>query len=280
MMSLWEILKASKTGIAPDIYTRLLSDKLVSAGNIAELADVPPLYYRSNGKPLIDYTIYGNTVQNGTPTPENPIQPQECGELETTGTHAGQYKIPIASAGQTANIYLGEVETTRRVKKLVLTGNENWYFRSGDPANVFFIEFFSTNFINNQSICTHYINQDIGSFAELEDTHVLIRRSTDNIRTFIGIRDSSFISGFDGRERLKQWLAQQYAAGTPVTIWYVLEEPKTGVVNEPLMKIGDYADTLSMAQAGVEIPTIRGNNVFDVNTAVKPSEVRIKYHKS
>lgn len=29
---------------------------------------------------LESYKIYGNTVQDGTPTPENPIEPQECGE--------------------------------------------------------------------------------------------------------------------------------------------------------------------------------------------------------
>ena len=29
---------------------------------------------------LYKYKLYGNTVQDGTPTPENPIEPQECGE--------------------------------------------------------------------------------------------------------------------------------------------------------------------------------------------------------
>ena len=51
----------------------------------------------------------------------------------------------------------------------------------------------------------------------------------------------------------------------------------TGIVNEPLMKIGDYADTVSMEQAGVKIPTNRGNTVIDVETTLKPSEVYIKY---
>jgi hypothetical protein len=75
----------------------------------------------------------------------------------------------------------------------------------------------------------------------------------------------------------KQWLAAQYANGTPVTVWYVLAEPETGIVNEPLMKIGDYADTISMEQAGVQIPTLNGQTVIDVDTTLKPSEVYIKY---
>lgn len=64
--------------------------------------------------------------------------------------------------------------------------------------------------------------------------------------------------------------------GTPVTVWYVLAEPETGIVNEPLMKIGDYADTVSFAQAGVTIPTVNGANVLDITSPVKPSEMYIK----
>ena len=51
-------------------------------------------------------------------------------------------------------------------------------------------------------------------------------------------------------------------------------------VNEPLMKIGGYADTLSMEQAGVQIPTLNGTTVIDVDTAVKPTEMYIKYKSS
>ena len=43
------------------------------------------------------------------------------------------------------------------------------------------------------------------------------------------------------------------------------------------MKINNYADTLSMEQAGVEIPTVNGSNTLDVLTTIKPSEVYIKY---
>ena len=39
------------------------------------------------------------------------------------------------------------------------------------------------------------------------------------------------------------------------------------------MKIGDYADTVS----GITIPTITGKDTFDVETALKPSEVSLSY---
>lgn len=71
----------------------------------------------------------------------------------------------------------------------------------------------------------------------------------------------------------KAYLSAQYAAGTPVTVWYVLATEETGIVNEPLMKIGEYADTVS----GISIPTIAGANTISVGTTVQPSEVTVNY---
>jgi len=59
--------------------------------------------------------------------------------------------------------------------------------------------------------------------------------------------------------------------------WYVLAESETGIVNKPLMKIGEYADSLSRAQTGIDIPTVIGQNTLDVLTTVKPSSMRIEY---
>lgn len=83
------------------------------------------------------------------------------------------------------------------------------------------------------------------------------------------IKDDTYTSTVD----FKSYLQQQYAAGTPVTVWYVLSSATTGIVNEPLCKIGDYADTLSTS-----IPTTDGANVIDVGTTLKPSEVSANYH--
>ena len=45
-----------------------------------ELTGVPPLSIKSNGTLLLDYLISGNMSQSGTPTPDAPITPSECGE--------------------------------------------------------------------------------------------------------------------------------------------------------------------------------------------------------
>lgn len=83
MLSLYEILKASKTGVAPDMWTALAGKNWGGADSgheVKELTGIPPLSFTADGTPLLDYLISGNMVQTGTPTHDNPIQPQECGE--------------------------------------------------------------------------------------------------------------------------------------------------------------------------------------------------------
>ena len=211
--------------------------------------------------------LKGNMEQLGTPTTTTPIQPQECGDLETTGTHAGQYKIPISSANTTTPIYLGEMETTRKIKKLVLTGEESGTW-SKNPTittgNAFYNEksiIFPNYSPNKIGYCTHFVATTSSTVSEGVYWGVNINFITD-------INDN-----IDTPAKWKKYLATQYANGTPVTIWYVLAEPETAVVNEPLRKIGDYADTVS----GITIPTITGANTIDVDTTLKPSEMSVNY---
>lgn len=80
-MTLWEILKANKTGIAPDMFTMLAASKMNGGRDrLHELSGIPPLSFTAKGKPLTAWSITGNTVQNGTPTPENPVEVFGCGD--------------------------------------------------------------------------------------------------------------------------------------------------------------------------------------------------------
>lgn len=179
------------------------------------------------------------------------------------------YKIPISSANTTTPVYLGEVETTRLVKKLVLTGEEA--------------------FIKNDSQSNHYLyyaNRETILPSSIVRTPVLCNElpTKDGApQTVIGINTDNQFSvlyfnfGADimnaqpsGNtvEGLKEYLAAKYANGTPVTVWYVLATPQTAVVNEPLMKIGSYSDSLTTS-----VSCTAGSNSFDVDTTVQPSEV-------
>lgn len=379
---LYSILKASKINpvSAPDMFTALMAKKL-SGGSATEheYTGAVPYTFTANGEPLIDYLISGNMVQNGTPSPTTPIQPQECGErtaqlfdkstavtgfgvdndsgnlflsamlsasdyinisgesyirakyitsgvanqygafydsnktfisgysgysnaiavpqnavytritvkteyidefMLNTGSSPRPYepygyKIPISSASTTTPVYLGEVQTTRKVKKLVLTGDESNWGRYSLKDTRYCAYLPITNFKGSASItladivCSHYITTIQNNLYNGTVTTGISGRTTLGILiTDINIADEN---------EFKTFLRQQYAAGTPVTVWYVLNSATTGIVNEPLMKIGDYADSLTATQAGVTIPTNNGSTTIDVETAVKPSEVYIKW---
>lgn len=208
-------------------------------------------------------SIKGNTVQSGTQTPDSPIMPEGCGELE-----AGQYKIPISSGDTTTPVYLGEVESTRRIKKLVLTGEENLKKDTdlGAGARYFYRvpEIAYKGLSSLYVLCTHYTVDE--SFA------------LNTCRLYLGTRTNIYITvdknDYPTIEDYQAYLAQQYTAGTPVTFWYVLDNPETAVVNDPLMKIEDYADVVN----NISIPTTDGANTLSVDTTVQPSEVSVNYH--
>lgn len=371
-MNFYELLlnRGQPSGEGMTHFERLFAAKLAGGGEIKELEGVPPLLFKANGESLIDWSIYGNTVQSGTPAPQSPVMPNGTGErtnnLINSDTYYGSYKqsdgtyqttrdnlydvkikpftstdigktftfsanispttgntrlsaningtvvngsfaeksvltftvetindsiffnydsgtttvttlsqvmlntgstalpyepygykLTVSSANTTTPVYLGEVESTRRIKKLVLDGTGDW---SAGTENFYrFIDSIGEGIPYSNVICTHAQHSTINNNGKA---------------LFIKISDFSPISSVAD---FKSYLAQQYAAGTPVTVWYVLATEQTAVVNEPLMKIGDYADSLTATQAGVEIPTIKGNNTIDIDTTVKPSNVYIKY---
>jgi len=243
------------------------------APSVQEYTGAVPVTFTADGTPLLDFLISGNMSQTGTPTPSSPIQPQECGELETSGVKAGQYKIPISSANTTTPVYLGEVETTRKVKKYEFTGNESIDYSALYTRFLITVPDFETMGVRiTPFVMSHYIVIDDGRpLSDVPDNAAYSGAASDNHIIFVKTTSYTSIQDF------KTYLAQQYAAGTPVTVWYVLATEETGIVNEPIRKIGDYADTLSMEQAGVSIPTANGSTTLDVETTVKPSEIYIKY---
>ena len=205
-------------------------------------------------------------MQDGTPTPDSPVAVVGVGEWDTT---ANSYKLPITNASVTTPIYLGEQQTVRRIKKLVLTGDENWtsFEQSGVTllrcADILIGK--QPGLSTGTMVCTALrIVDGRGDCASTPNSMSVYNMQTDHRM----VVNTNGLSAQDWQT----YLAQQYAAGTPVTVWYVLASPETGIVNEPLQKIGDYADELTST---TPIPTAKGSNTLTVDTTVQPSEVAI-----
>ena len=188
------------------------------------------------------------------------------------------YKIPITCAGQTVPVYLGQTQTVRRIKKLVLTGAEDTYITVTTTNHIFSIRGVfnqAPELLQVGGFCTHYkYNNAISNLAGNMSNGDFVLNKIGNDYSFT-IMDNSFSTSAE----FQQYVQQQYATGTPVTIWYALAELETGIVNEPLCKIGDYADELHSADAGVTIPTTEGQNTLTVDADLQPSEMTITYIK-
>lgn len=194
------------------------------------------------------------------------------GNTSLTDYEPHGYKLSITSAGQTQAVYLGQVQTVRRIKRIVFDGTENW---------------------SNQNIGQHGaisirkdelpITPDMpAGTLNILSSH--FKAISDSSQLDIGemVAGSSYLNfDYDGTNNItdfKAYLSDQYAAGTPVCVWYVLATPQTGITNEPLAKIGTYADELHSTGVGIVIQTVRGNNTFAVDTTVQPSSVTITGH--
>jgi hypothetical protein len=173
------------------------------------------------------------------------------------------YKIPISSAGQTTPVYLGEVQTERKIQKVVLTGQEEGWIKQDSLT--------ATDAYQNYNLTSDYLR------TEYIVTHMPVNSSIADTSThgYIGQRITLCMNkalSLSTVDLFKTWLADEYSAGHPVILYYVLATPQTAVANEPLMKIGTYTDTLTTS-----IPVTAGENTLDVQTTVQPSEVTANY---
>jgi len=140
----------------------------------------------------------GSWFRVGNPTPDNPIYPTfyQDGNLILRAVGSG-VKLVADSYDQTTG------KITRRVGVKILTGTEDWITGSEDYYT------FVTRKANGtvSFLCSHfsrlkfYMAQNVGFyFADIPNT-------------ILNVYDWA------------QWLADQYANGTPVTIYYPLDVP-------------------------------------------------------
>lgn len=82
MLTYWETMTAIQSNVpVNDSYAKLWGRK--SRGGytvVTYTGTLPAVLTGTEAGYLHKYKIYGNTEQTGTPTPENPIVPSECGE--------------------------------------------------------------------------------------------------------------------------------------------------------------------------------------------------------
>ncbi len=215
-----------------------------------------------NGQILHQYeSAVGTVSQNGTPTPENPIEPvfytQGDMVLRKVGDYADSYD---ATTGK----------ITRRVGVKVLNGTENWtiittpnYLMDGATT------FWNVGAIQD-NLSVRSDGPAIGISNYLINAPVSSANMTPKIANSFSIGSTAHsnhtlwmrIEGEKTVAEWKQYLAQQYADGTPVVVYYPLAEAVEETVGTTYC-----ADTIKIATTAYNSARF-SPVVTDLNSAV------------
>ncbi len=260
-MMLYEALIASKLGFAaaPDMYTGLLASKMpFKKETISSMSGVPPLSFRANGEPLIECLIYGATGGVGDRTANlfdksNPDVYQNTTIVASEGTwrkYAGPGKVFRFPCEPNANYAISiDSSIATSIFRIMLIAVEDVPEVNVDVpgtlvVNTSMISSYSFSTLSNSKYIIFQVASDV--YENAFETLMLNKGSTPLAYEPYGFK-------------------VPIICGNTTTNIYL---------DSPL----DIRETISMADTGIQIPTIRGSNTLTVGTTVQPS-VYIKYRR-
>lgn len=227
---------------------------------------------------LINYTIDGNSVQNGEPTPDTPIEVESVGEYDG---ETGKYKIPVVCGNKTTNIYLDEP-----LRKITNSRNglsfadyidyekqqlvRNIYRQhiaivdsKSSSGNVFLSSidkrpYQTPSVVDNTTSVIGYAISN--TFKQWNREYVMMRLYGGYITSYITTGGAlrvayTFIDG-----TINTVAKAQTAIGDGFYVYYVLDEPEETPITLP------------------KLPTIRGTTVYTIGTTIQPTNMSATYY--
>ena len=161
----------------------------------------------------------------------------------------------LMQIGDTTDDYSSSGTATYNIRKLVITGEETGWSQDGTYGSNNRYRLYLSNVKNTGTYITDFYN-----------SHFKVQVGFDAYTSVIWYGGSQYVymsvpsSDYPTIADFKTWLQQQYAAGTPVTIYYLRATSTTETVT------------------ALSIPTTGGEVSIDVDTTVKPSELDLTYH--
>ena len=148
-------------------------------------------------------------------------------------------------------INLATGQTERKIKKVVLTGNENWQFFQDNLGSW---QFYS-NILNDYGIATSSAVSNIAPYGVTAENRQLYDYGCYLVNAGRGIafQMKGAKDTFTDTNAWKSYLAQQYTAGAPITMWYILATPETEQITVPSGLSGTVEGYLT--QTGTPTPT-------------------------
>lgn len=248
----------------------------------------PPLTFKSSGRDLRNYRIYGNTVDG-----------ESVGDLVTEGEHAGKYCIPVMITNgtdtQTTNIYLPEPLRTVGSEAEYVDYKEQKQHRVRKNL----LENTATSQTMNGVIVTVNNDKSVSlSFESVEYTRFLEINNSVNVKVgdvLSGCPDIG-VAGLELRINNSEKGKYISDTGTGATVNSTVDGSvrvmiripgqyaNSNITFYPMLRKADIEDDtyepyIENTELDVELPallTLPGTNILYVETEVQPSKIEVK----
>lgn len=256
-------------------------------GFVRSVSGILPLTLEGcvNEESITNYKIYGQSIQDGEPTPDNPIEVKSVGEYNES---IGKYEIPIiirhqnsSAAPVTTSIYLDKPlrkagdyadyidfengKVVRIVGEIVIDSSINFYYSGYSTNNesiVFFYPINAGSANSEEDVLSNYfptVETDgcrIWRNASASDTAHFIKATNE----MLGIDETATTNDLK-LNKIKAWLNTQNVV-KPILLYYVLKNPTETSITLPT------------------IPTHKGTSIISANTTVQPGRAEIEYYSN
>lgn len=268
------------------LYRDYVKDKYQSAFQFSNAEGVPCVLKGSKGKKIRNYEFYGNSVQDGVPTLENPVEIQSVGDLVTdeASEHYGKYKIPITVRGKNLLPY-PYIFTTKTINGVTFTDNGDGSITIDGTATanaVFYLVGKQDNYtldkcglkigdrytisktlISGDSIANVYFTANYYNTSDSMKQGALATSRNTATSTIQSDFKSWGIYLLVGKDKTvnNTTIKFQLEKGSSATEYEPYIPPVTTNIylNEPLRKVGDYADYIDFKNQKV----VRNVEVLD-----------------
>jgi hypothetical protein len=213
---------------------------------------IPVVQLSDNAVGMYDLVnnVFRDNLGTGTFDISNPINDLEIYydgdvetvEIDTTGnTATAQPLLAVGNYKDVQEVLTGEV--TRNVGVKVLDGTENWVASKYYAGSCYWTPQGATNIaISYMGICTHFPSiSAISQYTRgkyLQELNAINLWYSDNATTAVA--------------DLKQFLAEQCNAGTPVMVVYALYTPTTETVTPQTLNIQQGTNIVEITQASID----------------------------
>lgn len=273
----------SKNGENIDTILDAKGNVYFTQGFTREISGIPPLTLDAIGKNTLDYKIYGNSIQNGTPSPDNPVEMQSVGDLVTEGEYTGKYEIPVVTSGQNQKSVTTPIYLDKPLRKI------------GDYADV--LDFKKQQVIRNVSKITsnELSNWRTGTTPPSHWARYPIGHVIPNMRNNVNVVDinvSRFIANVSSEGEGLTYITCRKAYGSNI-LWIfvpfdVLDNVPVNDLETILMKwrkwvsehpfIVEYVSNPTTESSDLpQVPTLNGTTIIQTDTKVQPSDLKITY---